>query len=316
MRIVITGFFGWGNSGDEGILQAMIDSFGMENEIIVSTSLPYTMLEDYRYRLGYAAEVRHLYDTRVDFDIWLLGGGGLNFGYGWQQALSAIANEKPCMTYGIGFRTDFYKTKLKSLMYEFLKHFKAITVRDESTFQLMENVGLNPILTMCPAINLKEQKTECPENMVAVCPRYEDSDKLGKPGNNKPQIEWIVKRLEELGEEAILIPFAAKDREGNLRDLELCREIAKRIKGSRIFMNSGFEPKKIKYAISKSKHVISGGRYHALVWAAAHQISYEIAPTAPEGKLQAFVNLHKKYGNKLLEMEKANLQMFRRVLSG
>ncbi|GAJ04886.1 unnamed protein product [marine sediment metagenome] len=85
------------------------------------------------------------------------------------------------------------------------------------------------------------------------------------------------------------------------------------MKGARILNVDGYEPRKIKYAISKSKLLISGGRLHALIWAVAHNIPYEVSPIK-HSKIANFIEMHKKYGDKLKEMEKKNMKIFKEVV--
>ena len=319
LRILIAGFTGFGNIGDEGILQAIMDELG-DNEYSVATTLPFTMLANYHRRLPILRDARQIYDTRTDFDVYLLGGGKLNWGYGWRQALAVFSAGKPSMNYGVAYgkHPSLYHPKLNKLYHEFLKQFNAVTVRDQDSFEIMEELDVKSTLTMCPAINLKETKYSCPENMIAVCPRYEDSDQYGNPGDNKPQIDWIVNRLEGLGEEVLLIPFAPKNMEGIPVDLALCREISSRLKGAQILPTDGFNPRQVKYAISRSKLVISGGRYHALVWAIAHKKPYEVCPSAMANypRIQSIIRTHQIYGDKLKEMEKENVKIFKKIIKG
>lgn len=303
--------------GDEGILQAIMDELG-DNEYIVSTTLPFNLLSNYHRRFPNLCDVRQIYDTRTDFDFYLLGGGKLNWGYGWRQALAAFSANKPSMNYAVAYgdHPSLYHPKLNSLYAEFLRQFDAITVRDQDSFDLLVNeVGVKSTLTMCPAINLKEEKWNCPENMIVVCPRYEDSDQYGNSGDNKPQIDWIVNRLEGLGDEVLLVPFAPKNMEGVPVDLALCREIAAKLKGATILQTDGFNPRQVKYAISRSKMVISGGRYHALVWAIAHNKPYEVCPSAINNypRIQSILKTHQIYGGKLKEMEKENVKIFKQI---
>jgi polysaccharide pyruvyl transferase WcaK-like protein len=264
-------------------------------------------------------DVRQIYDTRTDFDFYLLGGGKLNWGYGWRQALAVFAANKPSMNYAVAYgnHPSLYHPKLNRLYAEFLRQFDAITVRDQDSFDLLANeIGVKSTLTMCPAINLKEEKWSCPENMIAVCPRYEDSDQFGNSGDNKPQVDWIVNRLKDQGDEVLLIPFAPKNMEGAPVDLALCREIAAKLKGATILQTDGFNPRQVKYAISRSKRVISGGRYHALVWAIAHNKPYEVCPSAIANypRIQSILKTHQIYGDKLKEMEKENAKIFKKTI--
>lgn len=318
MRICIAGFYGFMNSGDDGILTSIMDSLGLENEYIVSTSLPFTHVDDYSHRVPMVTDVRTLYDGRVDFDAYLLGGGKIDWGFAAEQLIRVMNAKIPVMGYGLGFRTDIQLVLgLENVLGQFLDLFNVITVRDRASLNILP-IGVRE-LTMCPAINLNEEKTHCPEGMIAACPRYEDYDASGQV-NNEPQIEWFVSRLKDCKEEVLLIPFSPRDLEGHLRDLEVCKEIARRLGGCHIYPTDGYNPRKVKYAISKSKLVISGGRYHALVWAAAHNIPYEVAPTITglaKNKIDGFIEMHQKYGSeKLKEMEKQNKTLFEGMMSG
>lgn len=316
VRIAINGFYGFGNSGDEGILLSIMDELGWENEYIVVSSLPFTMGEHYRVKIPSAEDLRTQYDQRIDYDAYILGGGNLNWGYGWQQVLQAFASDKPCMNYAVEYRKDrFYNPKLHTIYKSFLEHFGAITVRDKCSQDLLREVGVESVLTGCPAINLKEQKINVPENMVSVCPRYEDFN----VGDNSDQIEWFVNRLQDMKDEVLLIPFCPTDLEGHLRDLAVCREIAVRLKGARILNVDGYSPREVKYAISRSKKVLSGGRYHAVLWAMAHNVPFEVYPQALVNypKIQGLIEMHQEYSvDKLKEMERKNVQVFWETVYG
>lgn len=211
-RICITGFYAWGNSGDEGILLAMMDSLG-DHEYVVCTNLPYTLSQVYAHRIR--RQVRHIYDVATDYDVFLLGGGGLSWGFGWRQAIQAFAEHKPCMNYGVGYVQQFFVPKLHRLYREFLSQFDDLTVRDEQSQRMAEQLGLQATLTMCPSINLKEEKCRCPENMIVVCPRYEDYE------GNEVQLNWLASRLKGFEDEVLLVPFAPYNREGVPVDLSL-----------------------------------------------------------------------------------------------
>ena len=318
MRIGIAGQYGFGNVGDEGILQAIMDSLGMENEYIINTSLPFTMTQDYlQFRIPNALDVRTLDDTRTDYDTCLYGGGKVDWGFGWSYFIRAFAERIPTMAYGIGFRTDqqLGHNRLYPLYAKFLDYFNVVTVRDLESRDLLKPLTYKPVLTTCPAINLKEERTPTISFEVTACPRYGDYNEKGEV-DNQPQIEWFIQRLKDIPkDEIMLVPFHPKDLEGHYRDLELCQEISKRLGGGcYIFPCDGYNARKVKYAISRSKLVLSGGRYHAIVWAIAHGIPYEIAPTV-QGvariKLKELEVMDRAYGrDRLLEMEKENKKHF------
>ena len=305
MRLEICGFYGFGNMGDEAILQAIMEELG-DNEYIISTSLPVHLFEQYQKIIG--KEVRLHEELRTDFDRYILGGGELNWGYGWRQCLSIFSKNVPCMNYAVAYNTKYYYSeKLHSLYHEFLSWFNAITVRDELSLRLLEKIGLEPVLTFDPAINLKTTPFQCPENKIAVFPRYEDY-----PLSNQPQMDWLVQELKDVAEDVVLVACAPVNTEGVPVDWALCKEIHDRLEGSQILNISPFEPGKFKYFISKSKMVYSGGRYHPLVFAIAHDIPYRVSPTANSySKIQFITEMHKKYGKDgLIKLADINKKIF------
>jgi polysaccharide pyruvyl transferase WcaK-like protein len=318
MKINIVGQYGFANVGDEGILQAIMDSLGLDHEYIVSTSLPFNLIGNYHFRLPSASNVRTLDDERMDYDACIYGGGKVDWGFGWGHFIRAFNANKKTMAYGIALRTDQDNTKLRHLYEVFFNQFQRVTVRDMATKELLVSMLNNSTLTMCPAINLKEQKTSCPEGAIAVCPRYGDYNQKGEV-DNEPQIQWFISHLKDTPKNKImLIPFYPKDLEGKLRDLELCNEINRRLGGGcYIFPCDGYNARKVKYAISKSAVVMSGGRYHAIVWAIAHSIPYTIAPTIGEpalSKLQGLKEMHEVFGRqKLLNLEYENKKLFEEI---
>lgn len=327
-RICVAGFYGWANSGDEGILAAIVDTLGTSHEYLVATNLPYDRRNDYVEHLKWnlsadaEAEVRSMEDGRTDYDLLLYGGGRVHWGWGWQLAMTAVKAEVPVMMYGVelGIRSPSYVEKLGMVYGRFLNEFSAVTVRDLASKELLSRLGVEKaVLTMCPAVNLKEEPVDCLEGAVAVCPRYWDWDSEGK---NKAQVDWIEERVRLHRGEALLIPLGPKDLEGKDVDLALCKELKRRIPDSEILDATGFEPRKIKYAISKSRLIVNGGRYHALVWAEAHGIPWEAYPESIEvyPKIRGFMDLCYRdgkmggQGSWLKKMELRNGEILRGIM--
>jgi len=214
------------------------------------------------------------------------------------------------MNYGVGYsRKPLYNPKLRDLYRCVLGKFKAITVRDKYSQKLLNEIGVESVLTGCPSINLESRfDAFAAENLIVACPRYEDYQ------SNTKQIAWFTRRLKQLDWPTLLYPFAPKDQWGSPVDLTLCKEIAENIPNCTVVNTDPFKPREIKYAISKAKLVVSGGRLHALIWAAAHKIPYEVCPTAlKEEKIKAFLEMHKKYGDKLAGMEQRNVEVFNQI---
>lgn len=311
MRIEICGFYGFGNVGDEAILQSIMDDLG-NNEYIISTSLPYNLGAWENYSSITGKEIRLHEDMRTDFDAYILGGGELNWGYGWRQCLSIFSGNKPCMNYATSYnRKWYYSTRLHKLYYEFLKNFDAITVRDKYSLDLLNEVSgkLNAVLTFDPSINLREknfENSDCPKDKVVVFPRYEDIS------SNQPQLEWFLRELKDVSNDVILVACAPRNIDGYPVDLELCQHLKDRLPGSQIIHVSPFEPRKVKYLVGQSRIVYSGGRYHPLIFAIAHDVPFKISPTASSyPKVQFITDMHQKFGrNGLIKLAELNKKIF------
>ena len=310
MRIQICGFYGFGNVGDEAILQSIMDQLG-NHEYIISTSLPYSHESFQNYSKITGKEIRLHEDMRTDFDAYILGGGDLNWGYGWRQCLSIFSKNIPSMNYAVGYNKRwYYNEKFHKLYYEFLKNFNVITVRDEPSLNLIREIsyGLNPILTFDPSILLKEEKfDECPTNKIVVFPRYGDGSI-----SDEQQIEWLVNELKDVSNEVILIACAPKNDDGIDVDLNLCKQLRDKLVGSVIMDISPFEPRKLKYLISQSKIVYSGGRYHPVIFAMSHNIPFKFSPISESySKNRHVLYMYQKFGrDMIIALANRNKELF------
>ena len=312
MRIEICGFYGFGNAGDEAILQSIMDELGNEHEYIISTSLPYNRDSWQNYGNIIGRELRLHEDMRTDFDAYILGGGGLNWGYGWRQCLSVFSHNIPSMNFAVEYnKRYYYSEKLHGLYSEFLKNFDAITVRDTGSYNLLMEINSNMNLELAfdPAINLREEPFECPKNKIVVCPRYEDIVP------NQPQLDWLMSELKTVSNDVLLVACGHTGLEGQDIDMQLCKYLHERLEGSEILNISAFEPRKLKYLISKSKALYSGGRYHSLVFAIAHDIPFKIAPTAlAYAKIPFLLEMYQTFGKKgLIKLTNRNKELFQNL---
>lgn len=327
MRINICGFYGFGNMGDESVLQAIVDELGIENDYIISTSLPYDRERWNNYkailnRQGIRVyDIRTAEDIRTDFDAYILGGGELNWGFGWRQGMAIFADKLDkldrnggknikCMNYAVAYNKRWYYSEwLHNFYYEFLKNFDVITVRDLHSERLLDRVGINSKLTFDPSILLKEEKFDIGSGVgkIVVFPRYEDD-----AVSNDPQLDWLIRELACVAKDVVLVSCAPRSIEGVDVDAELCKYLHGRLNGSQILDISAFEPRKVKYLISMSKLVVSGGRYHPIVWAIGYGIPFKISSTAHSySKISYLEDMYKKFGRDgLIELANKNREMF------
>lgn len=303
-----------------------MDELGTDNEYLIYTGLPYNLAAKYKTTLPSCVEaVRELVDVRTDFDAAIRGGGGLEWSYGWQQVLAAMQNGKPSMNYATGFRESRFKScRVNNLIDAFYGSMDAVTVRDYESYSLLSDLDIKSIWTMCPAINLKERKFDgCPEGYVLVFPRYEESNSDGTERSNDPQIDELVEITKQYindGDNIILVPMYPSDMDGNQRDIKVCREVQNKIglmgKGKVSYIGT-FGPREIKYLISKSKAVVSGGRYHAILWAIAHDVPFVATQSAISNypKVQGLISMFVKINGDVLKMmETENVMIFKEIV--
>jgi polysaccharide pyruvyl transferase CsaB len=184
-KILISGWYGFGNLGDEAILSAIVHS--------LKNNVPNADVRVFSFRLAHTRAIHHIEVFRhppqgilswikgvlsgriwsafkgfIWCDVLLLGGGG--FLSDWQpeapwvwlrQALIARLLGKKVMLYGIGagpFSRPFGKWLTRTIIN---RHVNAITVRDEASREWLEKAGVAKKIievTADPAINLPSIK--------------------------------------------------------------------------------------------------------------------------------------------------------------
>jgi len=156
VKIMISGYYGFNNTGDEAILTSMVRAFKEkipQIKIVVLSQNPLQTSQTYQVkainRLHLVSILNHLRDT----SLFISGGGGLlqdSTGKGWSilYYLGLILGAKifrvPVMIYAQGVGPA-NKQINKKLMKWILNKVDLITVRDNPSKELLENLGVvNP----------------------------------------------------------------------------------------------------------------------------------------------------------------------------
>lgn len=176
-RIVISGFYGAGNLGDEAILEAVLEHIRAsvpDAEITVLSITPEQTAERYRVKSLYRGWRRHNWEKLTALrqaDLLVSGGGGLlqdtyatgiisgPLPYYLMIVLLAKLQRTPVMFYaqGIGPINTTYGKLLTRLVVNQVDY---ITVRDEQSAQLLRQLGVkkppvevtaDPVLALTPA---------------------------------------------------------------------------------------------------------------------------------------------------------------------
>jgi len=190
-KIIIHGFYGHGNLGDEAILESLLKEFGKfpELEITVFSSRPQEVSRMYQVRsinsIRKKTILRRIYEIKKS-KLFILGGGGLLRDTGgnsvniknWLKPL-ILAQRLGTKTVlcGIGVENIRYP-KSKKIICKVLNKTNLITVRDENSKKTLQQMGItNEIkVTADPAIllnnNLSKIKWPNSSPKIMICVRH------------------------------------------------------------------------------------------------------------------------------------------------
>ena len=152
-KIMISGYYGFNNTGDEAILKSMVGAFKEKIPQIKITVLSQSPLQTSQTYQVKAINRLHLIDIMRclrDTNLFISGGGGLlqdSTGKGWSilyylgLILAAKIAKVPVMIYAQGIG-PVNKQINKKLIKWILNKVDLITVRDKPSKELLENLGV------------------------------------------------------------------------------------------------------------------------------------------------------------------------------
>jgi polysaccharide pyruvyl transferase CsaB len=294
--IMISGYFGFANCGDEAILMAMIQDLSRyipkENVVVLSQS-PLKTKELYQVnsldRLNPFLIIAQMKKTAV----FISGGGGLlqdvsgrGFSIGYYLGLIFLANlfKIPTIVYaqGVGPVKKRFNKKIIKLV---LNKVNLIIVRDEKSSRLLQELGIKKeLISVCADSSFLLKKEKLPEEIIK---KYQLTSKSGTliDTNNADNITIGIvlrncKEIEQNYESKIIqlakiVDFLAKKFQAKLifipfqigADLTLIKDIIKKID----YPSVTYLKEEISSAqmLSLFSHLslIIGMRFHALVFA-------------------------------------------------
>ncbi|MHA1290353.1 MAG: polysaccharide pyruvyl transferase family protein [Candidatus Thorarchaeota archaeon] len=268
MKVLIIGFYGWGNCGDEAILggiSQILMKIDPTIEIEIASDIPHTMHARY---IGTnivstvsARSIRTLSNFSMEgVDLVILGGGGLTLGYGYGLVTMAVHCNIPIINLGIAIHRNCVSSPIFK---EFSAHFNAILPRSGPLSELMTKNGIENIASFCPSVHAPiAEKGDLPKKYVVVTPRRSDAD--------EGQVDVLVQELQKYrgAMPIVLAPFSRCDIDGKPIDLFLCEQIKSHIPESIIVPWSGYEYHKMRCLFQNASLVINTGRYHSALFAA------------------------------------------------
>ncbi|MGG6433270.1 polysaccharide pyruvyl transferase CsaB [Anoxybacillus sp. D401a] len=276
MNIVISGYYGFHNVGDEAILYAIIQALRAHDphvQVTVLSNDPSFTERTYGVHAVNRWRINEIIQALRDSDGLISGGGSLlQDQTGWRSipyytGIMQLAKwlGKPVMVYAQGMG-PVNKKPNQWLMKWTLNQVDRITVRDEPSVQLLHTLGIKRSITVVPdpVMGLKpptspatwwnEQSFTRPVIAVSVrdWPRGRDFER---------KIAVALDRSVQAGYDVVFIPMHGRhDDETSRRVLQMMTEHAVVAP-----YDASIEEK---MAIIQSAHLLVGMRLHALIFAA------------------------------------------------
>jgi polysaccharide pyruvyl transferase CsaB len=291
-RIVLSGWYGNGNLGDEALLHGIVRAIRTADPSLELTVLSDNPDETHR-TTGASAAPRHgkyrlLHETRAlaRGDLFALGGGGLVKDYGpapgncqrWLRPLE-IAHylRKRTATYALGI-DEIRFDKSKRYVRQALKRCDLITLRDPGSAAALRELGVTGelVVTADPAVLLGDPwrpRVVQPEPLIGVNLRHWFT--RGRFVDDPELVERLLGELaaaldaliDETNGRIVFIPFRESPADN---DAAVCLDVRGRMRhGSRTaFAENLLTPKDAADLLASCDFVI-GTRLHVLILAAA-----------------------------------------------
>ncbi len=277
-NILLAGYYGFGNLGDEAILEMTLKQVlkvtDRKNIVVLSgnkeaTSKKYNINTIDRYN------VLSIIKKLMNSDGLVFGGGSLLqditskrsiYYYLFLIRLAKLMNNKIIMlSQGIG---PIINKNSKSAVKNTLKLVDYITVRDKNSMELLEEMGMSKdkvFLSIDPVINLRagENFINRASGKKKVC----FSLRNWKNADVSSRISNVAKKLIESNIECHFIPFYYNE------DLELIDQVEKNLLDKAVYYKEKLTTNEA-FDIIKSMDVMVGVRLHSLIFAAAANVPF------------------------------------------
>lgn len=294
-KIIISGYYGFGNLGDEAILTSIVERLNEELDnpriVVLSNSKKTHISEKYNVKCVGRLSILGIISELAKADLFISGGGGLlqdstgfaTVAYYLSVVRIAQLMKKKILFYaqGIGPVTC---DKSKSLISRIVSKVDFITIRDEESLKLLKDLNVNNkhmLVTADPVIALKQPSDEYMDDFIKKnMPDFKQSQGMNIAFSVRPWISTndyisvIAKSADALVEKynanIYLIPFQIS------QDYLVCCEIAKKMKSkSEMIMPSMEEKLLFQYSPQEMSGIIGrmdlliGMRLHSLIFASA-----------------------------------------------
>jgi len=287
VKIMISGYYGFNNTGDESILQSMVRAFKEKLpriKIVVLSHNPRQTAQNYAVEAISRLNLLDILSSLRGADLFISGGGGLlqdSSGKGWSVWYylgligAAVIFRVPVIVYAQGIGP--INRKFNQLLVKWiLNQAKIITVRDKTSQELLKRWGVNrpPIyLTADPCFLLKKKNIDqvikdLPDIQRLLCSHNSPLVGISLRGyqNQRPDFRQVLAQLaDELIEnyeaKIIFLPFKFNE------DLSISEEVLLLMKNKNQaeILRRGLEAEELISFISQLSLVV-GMRLHSIMF--------------------------------------------------
>lgn len=281
-KVLVSGYYGFGNIGDESILTALVENLQhAEKDIritVLSANPPFTEAR-HKIRAVDRKSFFEIYWEIKNCDLFLSGGGGLLQDVTSEKSIRyylglihmATLLNKKVMLYGQGIG-PINKAANRVLTKAVLNRVDTITVRDEESVADLVNMGVNRpsiYMTSDPVITLEPTGTSCGMEILDNLGISKDRPVAGFSvrdwKDSKGFCETIAgaadNLIEELGFQVVFVPFHYGE------DNRCIMRIKSLMKNDTYFVDGKHSPIEVLDLIGEMDLIV-GVRLHSLIFSA------------------------------------------------
>jgi len=284
-KIMISGYYGFNNTGDEAILKSMVVAFKKkipQIKIIVLSQSPLQTSQTYQVKAINRLHLINIMRSLRDTNLFISGGGGLlqdSTGKGWSilyylgLILAAKILKAPVMIYAQGIG-PVNKQINKKLIKWILNKVDLITVRDNPSKELLENLGvvkpstyvnsdpvfllkkknINNIVDSYPFIQGLINSNNCP--LIGVSIREYKDNGLYLKRIFAQTADYLIENYKA---KIIFLPFKFDE------DVHISEEILSLMKNKAEVLKIKLEPEELLSVMSRLSLVV-GVRLHSIIF--------------------------------------------------
>lgn len=290
-RIVLSGYYGFDNQGDEAVLQSIIQALRNvepDVEIMVLSANPEQTAAKYGVMAKNRWKLPKVFAALRWGDMLISGGGSLLQDVTSQKTIPyylgviglARVLRKPVSFYAQGVG-PIDQSVGRNLTHFMGNRVQLITVRDEDSYQLLKEIGVNrppmevtvdPVVSLQPIppttkeykniLQLRENAQSSGRPLIGIAPRSWQNQE----GFKDALVETARRLQKEKGAEILFIPMHIP------YDLELCQELATQLEGVHI-VSGEYLPAEL-LSIYQQLDFLIGIRLHALIFASAVHVPH------------------------------------------